>query len=325
MGKNQWELYFDAVKTQNWEKALNALNAVLKKEPKNPQVHLKVGDVLQKAHDIAGSIKAYHESAQILIQEGFFHKAIAVYKVILRLDPKNDEAISKTKKIMTELEGKKTEHHERIEQVVLEESKPIAEPGFEDVSETSETIEQEVTSESEQLADQIPESEVQREGVFGLSTEQGVEETSEVGADKFDLYVPAFLKYLPDEEREEVLNRTKQKTFSAGEEIIREGEHGDSVFIIRSGTAKVTVNILNKEIELATLKTGDIFGEVAFLTGRPRTASVMAIDDIEVVEFNREILEDILNKHPESVKELEDFYQYHFQDTLEKVRRKLKR
>ena len=48
MDNKQWELYFDAVKNKNWQKAVDSLNAILKTEPKNPQVHLKIGDVFQK-------------------------------------------------------------------------------------------------------------------------------------------------------------------------------------------------------------------------------------------------------------------------------------
>ena len=48
MESKQWELYFDAVKNKNWQKAVDSLNVILKIEPKNPQVHLKIGDVFQK-------------------------------------------------------------------------------------------------------------------------------------------------------------------------------------------------------------------------------------------------------------------------------------
>jgi len=321
MGKDFWELYFDAVKNQHWEKALTSLNAILKKEPCNPQVHLKIGDVLQKSGDTSGAIKAYHQSALFLMKEGFLQKALAVYKIVLRIDQNNSEAITKTKQIVMELEIKKmktergmAECQEKAAELVVgdimpsvegsaivsgEKSEPSAEPSL-----------QEITSELP-----ITKTEFYEEAMQEVQTGP-VPETSSV--------IPLFLESLPFEDREELISKSQLRTFPAGETIIKEGELGDSIFVIKSGVAIVSINILNKEIELANLKAGDVFGEVAFLTGRPRTASVTAIDDIEVLEFNHDLLEDILNRFPESLRQLEDFYQYHFQDTLEKVKRKIK-
>jgi CRP-like cAMP-binding protein len=67
-----------------------------------------------------------------------------------------------------------------------------------------------------------------------------------------------------------------------------------------------------------------VFGEVAFLTGRPRTASVIATDELRAMEFNRLILEEMFEKYPEILKKLEDFYQSRLEDTLSKVKTRIK-
>lgn len=133
-----------------------------------------------------------------------------------------------------------------------------------------------------------------------------------------------FLSSLPENEIKQIIERLKSQSFLPGQKVVEEGDFGDSIFIIISGEAKVVAHILGTEIELATLSVGDVFGEMAFLTGRPRTASVIAVDELRVMEFNRLILEEILEKYPEILKKLEDFYQSHLEDTISKVRTKIK-
>ena len=135
----------------------------------------------------------------------------------------------------------------------------------------------------------------------------------------------SFLSSLPEDEIKRITGRLKAQSFLPGQKVVEEGDFGDSIFVITSGEAKVVAHILGKEIELATLSVGDVFGEVAFLTGRPRTASVIADGELRVMEFNRLIIEEILEKYPESLKKLEDFYQSHLEDTLSKVRAKIKK
>lgn len=62
------------------------------------------------------------------------------------------------------------------------------------------------------------------------------------------------------------------RRFSSGEKVIEEGDTGESVYIIRNGNAAVFGHFLGKKVRLSTLSAGDFFGEVAFLTGRTRTA-----------------------------------------------------
>lgn len=109
--------------------------------------------------------------------------------------------------------------------------------------------------------------------------------------------------------------------FQPGQGIIEEGDTGDSIYFIRSGSALVTAHILGRLVELAVLESGDIFGEVGFLTGRPRTASVLTLTELEVLEIDRALLEGVIRKTPAILSELEDFYLKRTADTLMKARR----
>jgi CRP-like cAMP-binding protein len=76
----------------------------------------------------------------------------------------------------------------------------------------------------------------------------------------------------------------KLQTFSAGEVLFREGEPGDRVFFIMQGRVKVhQTHSDGHEQELAQLGDSDIVGEMAVLDERPRSATVTALEDTDVM------------------------------------------
>lgn len=84
----------------------------------------------------------------------------------------------------------------------------------------------------------------------------------------------------------------------AGTAVIREGDAGDEMFVIMTGSVRVITGPQQAPVELAQLKRGAFFGEVSVLTGRPRTATVLAVDDVELIAFGKPALEPILRKYP---------------------------
>jgi tetratricopeptide (TPR) repeat protein len=101
---NLWEAYFSAVRKQNWQKALEHLNELKGSEPENPQVFLKLGDAYQKLGKPEKAIPEYSQAAWLFLKDGFVQKALAVYKIILRLDPHNQEAVNKSRDLLVEIE-----------------------------------------------------------------------------------------------------------------------------------------------------------------------------------------------------------------------------
>ncbi|HEX2061842.1 MAG TPA: cyclic nucleotide-binding domain-containing protein, partial [Thermoanaerobaculia bacterium] len=83
--------------------------------------------------------------------------------------------------------------------------------------------------------------------------------------------------------------------FSKGETIIRQGAVGDSMFIVHEGIVSVRVD----DREVARLKPGEFFGEMALLTGERRAADVIALSDVVAVEIAKDALEPVLRDHPE--------------------------
>jgi monovalent cation:H+ antiporter, CPA1 family len=77
----------------------------------------------------------------------------------------------------------------------------------------------------------------------------------------------------------------------ADEVIVREGDVGDSLFLIGRGVVRVTSGGDGAEVILATLLAGEFFGEIAVLTSNPRSATCTAATHCVLYELRRVDLE----------------------------------
>lgn len=114
-----------------------------------------------------------------------------------------------------------------------------------------------------------------------------------------------FLRNLDDEELRILLPGVTVKKFGAGEVIVREGDNGDALYMIRSGTVEVVAAGRDgKAVHIADLKHPAFFGEMALMTGEPRTATVRARTDAELIEVSRDGFVELFKKHPEAVAQI---------------------
>lgn len=102
---------------------------------------------------------------------------------------------------------------------------------------------------------------------------------------------------LEDREIEQVIDRTSPREFPAGSEIIREGESGDSMYIMISGEVEITKQLTlvldkdtPKERVMIRLKADDgvYFGEMSLLEQDTRSATVTALTDCKLLELNHQ-------------------------------------
>lgn len=97
--------------------------------------------------------------------------------------------------------------------------------------------------------------------------------------------IPLFAD-MPEEERDRVAEVCADIEVEAGETLVTEGDFGYAMFAIAEGTAKV---IRNGSV-LRTLGPGDVFGEIAVLSGGRRTATVVAATSMRLITvMNRDI------------------------------------
>ena len=116
--------------------------------------------------------------------------------------------------------------------------------------------------------------------------------------------VPVFVPFAPDE-LEQLATQCERQEFARGERIVRQGEPGDSMYVVLQGTAIVTVaDEAHAEREVARLARGEFFGEMALLTGEARTANVTAVDDLAVLVIARGALHGMLERRPALAQEM---------------------
>jgi CRP/FNR family transcriptional regulator, cyclic AMP receptor protein len=87
------------------------------------------------------------------------------------------------------------------------------------------------------------------------------------------------------------------QTVRDGTVIFEEGQQGDKMYIIQSGTVRITKKIDNREHQLAELAKGDFFGEMAIVSNIVRTASAVASGSVELLAFDRQGFEAMIGKN----------------------------
>jgi small-conductance mechanosensitive channel/CRP-like cAMP-binding protein len=110
-----------------------------------------------------------------------------------------------------------------------------------------------------------------------------------------------FLRDLRDEELRLLLAGVTVLKFGAGEIVVREGDQGDSLYIIRNGMVEVVAAASDgKQIHIRDLHRPAFFGEMALMTGEVRNATIRARTDAELLELSREGFSELFKLHPES-------------------------
>jgi len=221
----------------------------------DPIVRVRIGDTRQKMNQKSEAVKEYVRAADLYADKGFVVKALAQYKLALRLDSANKDALSKIEQLHT--------------------NKTVAELKLEPIE------------------DGTPQP---RRSV-----------------------IPLFSDFT-QEEFNEFTKRMIIHTIPPGRSIIKEGDKGSSVFILTRGAVKVYATITGKKVELAVLQSSDFFGEIAFLTGQPRTATVETIEESDVLEVAEEDLNDMIGKSPRIREVLKNYHEQRVKSTLEKVK-----
>ncbi len=135
-----------------------------------------------------------------------------------------------------------------------------------------------------------------------------------------DLRQIDWLRGLSDDELRLLVPTVEVRQFGAGEMLMRAGEQGDSMFIVRGGTAEAFAHTADGQtLHIANYARGDFTGEMALMTGEPRSLSVRATSDLEVIEMDREGFTLLFKQHPDAAASIGDIIAERNRDRLEKL------
>jgi small-conductance mechanosensitive channel/CRP-like cAMP-binding protein len=107
-----------------------------------------------------------------------------------------------------------------------------------------------------------------------------------------------FLRDLSEERLHELATKSRIHLFAQGETVVRTGERTAEMFIVESGEASVRIEH-SKPREVAVLRAGSFFGEMALMTGEPRNATVVAARPCALIVVDDDAMRSLLESTPE--------------------------
>ena len=94
-------------------------------------------------------------------------------------------------------------------------------------------------------------------------------------------------------QRRKLARQAQFAEFAPRETVMVKGDDADAFYVILSGTAEVRSGATSR-----TLATGEYFGELALLDGQPRSATIVATDDLHVMKLPRKAFMELVGEHP---------------------------
>jgi len=285
------------IKKSQWTEAIEILKKLMKLEPTNTMYLLRVGDYSAKIGAKKEAVAAYLNAGDTFSKNGFLVKAIAAYKMILNLEPNHPEARKRLQAVHTEARG------QTDPKMMLDLPAPSAS--------TAAEAPPPISSEPKEA----PAFEMEPTSLAG--SQESSSEAPPLAAKKFASDVIPLFANLTAEEFAKVIEGTTPRSHPPGTFIVREGEKGNSIYIIVKGRAKAVTKVGGQEVVLGLLNESDFFGEVAFLTGRPRTADVITVLETDLLELPGESVSALLAQYPHIRTVLESLYIKRMQITID--------
>jgi cAMP-dependent protein kinase regulator len=354
----------DAYAKKDWPRCLEACMVLNRVFPDNTGIAIKLAEVYVKMGQKASAVETFQKLADNYSASGDFLKAVSIYKLMLKIDPNLDDVKDKIEALcsrdkagvdigsLPEIPLLSELNDEELVQLVASldyvdlpaghlickegddgDSIFIITRGSVDVfvqGVAGEKIEIAHLEEGDFFGEVGFFSSGKRQASVMVDEETGLLEIKKKDMDDLSRRFPrvgevlgSFYKKrvfarllvlsplfssLKESDRNELVDAFTLRQFKAGEVVIAEGDESDSLFMIKSGRVEVSTQQPGSgKLDLAELKEGDFFGEVAVITGKPRTATVSSLSDLELMELSKKDLMSCFNKYPK-VKEILDRY-----------------
>lgn len=277
-----------------YAEAIEGFKAVLKDDKDDLQSCLKLAELYVKTGQKHHAVRFYEVAAKRTAAKGDLPKAVTIAKIIKKLDPSRTEVQETLSRLYADQSA-----------AVQEAAAP--EPEVEAEEDAVLEIEPDETADEVMLLEELTEDEVVEGLIEGPATEDLIARLPKVPIFS-DLNRAAF---------ERLINAVEIKLYEQGEAVVVEGEPGDAFYIIASGAVKVVKRGADlRAVELAVLPAGSFFGEFAYLSGTPRTATVLAADSLELLEVSRPTLDRLVAEFPSVRQALEKFFRERAMQTM---------
>jgi small-conductance mechanosensitive channel/CRP-like cAMP-binding protein len=116
---------------------------------------------------------------------------------------------------------------------------------------------------------------------------------------KVELFAP-----LDDQELTNIAKALNVAPFARGEVITTQGKEGHWLYLVIDGEVSIRVSKGNHETEVARVGEGSFFGEMSLMTGEPRSATVVAVTDVECYRLDKPVFQELVKRRPEVAAEI---------------------
>lgn len=327
-GKPKFEHLDQYLAQRDYTAAIEAIAEEIKRKPENFNLLLRQAEILGLAGDRETAIAIYRKLARQFAEDGFYARAIAVTNKLLRLDPEHPEV---TRELAGFISAK--QEAEEASRARFKPSKPAkaaAKPAPVPVPEpepAAAVVTPPAPARVEPEAAPVDEVPLEVVVVEEESPAEAVlaEPEPAVRQEEREREASRFFAQFPAKALEELLDSTSVRSFHTDETIVREGDPGLSLFLIEEGTVEVvTKDQAGRPLVLGQMGAGEFFGEVAVLTGRPRTATIVARSHVTAIEIYRDTLDRIAERFPAVRDTLRRFYEQRAHATVEAMLQRLR-
>jgi len=300
------------VARKSYAKALELIQAQLERRPRDDRLRLQQADVLIAAGREKEAATQLMALADEQAAEGFAAKAIAILKRIEKIAPGRQDVGDRLAHLIQE----KVRHAPGARPAA---SAPAQEFGLEEFDPEAELP---VVPPAE-AAPAPPAATADADDLEGLDYIAAAEPAPAPAEQRAAFVSTPLFEGFSQDELVAVIRGLKLLTFAPGDILVAEGGPGDSLFILASGSVKAFVrNAKGNYVKVNELGEGAFFGEIAVLTGKPRTATLTAAGPCEVLELDRAALDAITATHPRVREILKKFHEQRAQDTVQAMIRK---
>ncbi len=268
------------------QRAIEVLEAYFGESRWDPRMRLRLADLLVKAGKQDDAVPLLVGLADDLDKAGFPDKAIAILKKIEKIRRRSVEEVN-----LAPLRKKPARS--------AEPAAPLAAPAR---AAAPKGRQQTLESFSHWIVDVV------RDAVTPPTPALPLPPSVAPGYAQGLLASPLF-QGLTEDELLTMIRELRLLSFDPGDVVITEGEPGQSLFILTAGSVKVSVrNAQGRSVRLAELRAGSFFGEMATVSGKPRTATVTAAQRCELLELDKPAIDQIAARHPRIREVLEEIY-----------------
>lgn len=121
-------------------------------------------------------------------------------------------------------------------------------------------------------------------------------------------------------QRDSIVQHLHDAPFAKGSFMARQGEPAHCMYLIVRGRARVVATLDGVSTDIAVLEAGDYFGEMGLLTGAPRTADVVALEDMQCLRLDKDGFATVLQQHPQVAADVAHGLEARRGDHLDRVR-----